>query len=106
MGFAIGVVAYFAGVFILGGGVWLIMQGAFPAWWRRVSWPVLNPSRGVARLQGIGLVALGVSVIALVVTAEFSTSLGRVLIYGAVAAYLVGLALFAVSTWMSRRKAT
>jgi hypothetical protein len=105
VGFVLEMLAYVAGVFIIGGGVWLIMLGGFPGWWKRVSWPVANPTRGVARLQGIGVVVLGISVIGLVFTNEVSARFGGALVLAALVAYVVALALFVLSTWMSRRTA-
>ena len=105
MGFVLAMIAYVAGVFIIGGGVWLIMLGGFPGWWMRVSWPVANPTRGVARLQGIGVVVLGLSVIGLVFTNEVSANFGGALVLAALVAYVAALALFVLSTWMSRRPA-
>jgi len=103
VGYALEGVAYVAGVFVIGGGVWLILLGGFPEWWRRMSWPVVNATRGVARIQGIAMVALGLSLIAIVFTNEVSRTTGGGLVLGAIAAYVLGLGLFVLSTWISRR---
>lgn len=105
MGYALEGIAYVSGVLVIGGGVYLIMLGGFPGWWQRFSWPVVQPRRGVARVQGLGLVALGLSLMALVFTNETSQNAGGALVLGAIVAYAGGLALFVLSTWMSRRPA-
>ncbi|HKV88203.1 MAG TPA: hypothetical protein VJT78_09425 [Candidatus Dormibacteraeota bacterium] len=105
MGYALEGVAYVCGVLIVGGGVYLLMLGGFPGWWRRLAWPVVNLSRGVARVQGMALVALGLSLIGLVFTNEISGSASGALVLAALVIYLVGLGLFVFSTWLSRRTA-
>ena len=105
MGYVLEGVAYVAAVLLVGLGVYFIMQGAFPGWWRRRAWPVVEPTRGVARLQGIGIVVLGLGLIAIVFTTEVPKAAGGALVIAAIAGYVIALALFVLSVAMSRRPA-
>ena len=106
MGYALEAVAYVGGTFLIACGVYLVMRGTFPAWWReRLLWPLVNVTPRVTHLQGWAAIGLGASVIAIV----FSTAAGEVaagvLVVAALALYLVAVAVFVLSTWLSRRAA-
>jgi hypothetical protein len=106
VGFVVEGVASVSGVVAIGGGVYLVMRGAFPEWLSdRFLWPLVRVTRGVARLQGLGVVVLGASILAIVITTITPATVGGGLVLGAIAAYLVALGLFLFSTWLSRRPA-
>jgi hypothetical protein len=67
--------------------------------------PVVRPTATVSRLLGGVSIGLGASIVALVVSTLVSDFTGGLLVLLAVAAYLIGLGLFAFSTWLSRRQA-
>jgi hypothetical protein len=106
MGYALEAVAYVGGTMLIALGVYLVMRGTFPAWWRtRLLWPLVNVTPRVTHLQGWASIGLGASVIAIV----FSTAVGDVaaglLVVFAFTLYLLAAGLFLVSTWLSRRTA-
>jgi hypothetical protein len=106
MGYVGAVVAYLAGGLMLGAGIFLVLSGTFPRWTRE--WmlrPVVRPTATVSRLLGGVSIGLGASIVALVVSTLVSDFTGGLLVLLAVAAYLIGLGLFAFSTWLSRRQA-
>lgn len=106
MGYALEGIAYVSGVLIIGAGLYLALKGSFPGWYEgRLSWPVVNATPGVTRLQGAAIAALGASVLALVFTTIVSTGTGGGLVLLGIVMYLVGAALFVFSTWRSRREA-
>jgi hypothetical protein len=99
-------VAYVSGTVLIGAGLYLIMRGTFPAWWqRRFLWPLVRVTPAVAHLQGWAAVGLGISILAIVFTSVAPDGISGILVLGAMAAYLVGLVLYVVSTWLSRRRA-
>jgi hypothetical protein len=99
-------VAYVSGTVLIGAGLYLIMRGTFPAWWqRRFLWPLVRFTPAVAHLQGWAAVGLGISILAIVFTSVAPDGISGILVLGAMAAYLVGLVLYVVSTWLSRRRA-
>jgi len=94
-------VAYVSGTVLIGAGLYLIMRGTFPAWWqRRFLWPLVRVTPGVAHLQGWAAVGLGGSILAIVFTPVAPDGIAGILVLAALAAYLVGLVLFVVSTWL------
>jgi len=106
VGYVVEGVAYLSGTVLIGAGLYLIMRGTFPAWWqRRFLWPLIRVTPGVAHLQGWAAVGLGISILAIVFTSVAPDRIGGILVLAAMVAYLVGLALFGVSTWLSRRPA-
>lgn len=104
MGYALEGAVYVGGTALIASGVYLVLRGNFPAWWRkRFLWPVVNATPRVSHLQGWAAIGLGASTIAIV----FSTAAGDIaaglLVVFALGAYAVAVALFVVSTWLSRR---
>jgi hypothetical protein len=99
-------VAYVAGTALIAAGVYLVMRGAFPAWWSpRLLWPLVNVTRRVSHLHGWAAIALGVSIIAIVFATAAGDVVSGLLVMVAIAFYLLALALFLFSTWLSRRRA-
>lgn len=99
--------AYVGGTLLIAVGLYLVLRGNFPAWWRRrMLWPLVNVTPRVSHLQGWAAVALGVSVLALVFTTAVSEVAAGALVVFALLAYLGGLALYLFSTWLSRRTAS
>lgn len=99
--------AYVGGVVLIACGVYLVMRGTFPTWWRRrLLWPLVHVTPRVTHLQGWAAIGLGASIIAIV----FSTAAGDVaaglLVVFALALYAVSVGVFLVSTWLSRRSAS
>ena len=106
VGYALEGVAYVGGAVLIGAGLFLVMRGSFPTWWQsRLLWPVANVTPMVARLQGWAAIGVGASIIAIVFTTVAPEKVGGILVLAAFAAYLAGVALFAFSTWLSRRPA-
>lgn len=104
MRYALEAVAYVGGTMLIASGVYLVMRGTFPTWWRRrLLWPLVNLTPRVSHLQGWAAIGLGASVIAIV----FSTAAGDVvaglLVVFALALYALAVGLFLLSTWLSRR---
>jgi len=98
--------AYVFGTMLIGAGLYLVMRGTFPAWWRsRLLWPLVRLTPTVSHLQGWAAIGLGISVLAIVFTTVAPELVAGVLVVLAMAAYLVGLVLFLFSTWLSRRPA-
>ena len=99
-------IAYFAGSLLVAAGLYLVLRGSFPGWWRqRLLWPLVRVTPRVSHLQGWAAVALGISIIALVFTTVVSELLGAALVVFALAAYIGGVVLYLFSTWLSRRPA-
>jgi hypothetical protein len=99
-------ISYAVGGPLLGIGLYLVVQGSFPGWWK--GWmlrPVVRVTPTVARLQGLTAIGLGASIVAIGLTTFVSEFVGGALVFGALAAYLIGAAFFVFSTWLSRRPA-
>ena len=106
MGYVVEGLAYVGGTMLIGAGLYLVLRGNFPAWWRRrLLWPLVRVTPTVSHLQGWAAIGLGVSIIAIVFTTVAPEVVGGVLVLLAMACYLVGVALFVFSTWLSRRPA-
>lgn len=106
MGHLIEGIAYVAGSLLIAAGLYLVLRGSFPGWWReRLLWPLVRVTPRVSHLQGWAAVALGVSIIALVFTTVASELLGAALVVLALVAYLGAVVLYLFSTWLSRRPA-
>ena len=97
-------IAYAVGGPLLGIGLYLVVQGSFPGWWK--GWmlrPIVRVTPTVARLQGVTAIGLGASIVALGLTTFVSDVVGGALVFVALASYLIGAGLFVFSTWLSRR---
>lgn len=106
MGYGLEALAYVAGTGFIAAGVYLVMRGNFPSWWsRRLMWPLVNVTRRVSHLQGWAAIALGLSIIAIVFTSAAPEVVGGVLVVVALFLYVLALALYLFSTWLSRRPA-
>ena len=106
MGYVVEGLAYVGGTMLIGAGLYLVLRGNFPAWWRRrLLWPLVRVTPTVSHLQGWAAIGLGVSIIAIVFTTVAPEVVGGVLVLLAMACYLVGVGLFVFSTWLSRRPA-
>ncbi len=107
MGYVVEGAAYVSGALLIGGGLYLVMRGTFPAWWqRRLLWPLVRVTPTVAHLQGVAAIGLGASILIIVFTTIVPETTAGILVLVAFAAYLIALALFLFSTWLSRRTAT
>ena len=106
MGYVVEGVAYVGGTFLIGAGLYLVMRGTFPAWWRRrMLWPLVHVTPRVSHLQGWAAVAIGISILAIVFTTVAPELVAGVLVVGALVFYLGGVALYLFSAWLSRRPA-
>jgi hypothetical protein len=106
MGYVVEGIAYVGGTMLIGAGLYLVMRGTFPAWWRqRLLWPLVRVTPTVSHLQGWAAIGLGVSVIAIVFTTVAPMVVAGILVLLAMVSYLVGVAFFLFSTWLSRRPA-
>jgi hypothetical protein len=106
VGYVVEGVAYVSGALLIGGGLYLLMRATFPAWWqKRLLWPVVRVTPGVARLQGVAAIGLGASIMTIVFTRIASETVGGILVVAALAAYVIALVLFLFSAWLSRRPA-
>ena len=97
-------ISYATGGPLLGIGLYLLVRGAFPGWWK--DWilrPVVRVTPAVARLQGVTAIGLGASIVAIGLSSMVSDHVGGLLVVVAVAAYVIGAAVFVYSTWLSRR---
>lgn len=104
MGYAGPVLAYLAGSLFLGMGIYLVLSGSFPGWWkRRMLWPIANPTARVAHVLGLAAGLIGCSIVAIGFSLILPDTAGGILVLVSVAAYVLGLLLYLVSTWMSRR---
>jgi hypothetical protein len=95
---------YAAGGPLLGIGLYLLVRGSFPRWWKE--WlirPVVRVTPGVVRLQGLAAVGLGASIVAIGLSTLVSDTTGGLLVILSMAAYLIGAGVFVFSTWLSRR---
>jgi hypothetical protein len=106
VGYVVEAAAYVGGTFLIGAGLYLVMRGTFPAWWRqRMLWPLVNVTPRVSHLQGWAAVALGISILSIVFTTVAPDTVAGFLVVVAFVAYLGGVALYLFSTWLSRRPA-
>ena len=106
MGYVLEGVAYVGGAALVGAGLYLVMRASFPAWWqRRFAWPLVRHTPLVSRLQGAAAIVIGASVLAIVFTTVAPETIAGLLVIAALAAYGVGLVLYLLSAWVSRRPA-
>jgi hypothetical protein len=106
VGYGLEALAYVAGTGLIAAGVYLVMRGNFPYWWSpRLMWPLVNVTRRVSHLQGWAAIALGLSIIAIVFTSAAPELVGGVLVAVALFLYVLAVALYLFSTWLSRRPA-
>jgi len=97
-------VAYVLGGALVGAGLYLVRQDAFPSWWQRwMLWPLVNVTPRVIHLQGWAGVALGASILAVGFTPVVPEIVGGLLVLTAMLAYVAGVALFVYSAYISRR---
>jgi hypothetical protein len=97
-------ISYAVGGPLLAVGLYIVLRGGFPGWWMEyMLWPVKRVTPGVARLQGATVVGLGASIVAIGLSMWVSQFVGGLLVVLAMTAYLAGAALYAYSTWLSRR---
>ena len=97
--------AYVLGGALLGAGLYLSRQDDFPSWWERwMLWPSVEVTPRVVHTQGWACLALGGSVLALGFTPVVPEVAGGALVLVAIVGYLVGVALFGFSAYLSRRQ--
>lgn len=99
-------ISYAVGGPLLAIGIYLLVQGSFPGWWK--GWmirPIVRVTPMVARLQGLTAIGLGASIVAIGLTTFVPEFVGGALVLGALVAYVIGAGLFVFSTWLSRRRA-
>ena len=107
MGYVVEGVAYISGAFLIGAGLYLVLRGTFPSWWQeRLQWPLVRITPTVSHLQGLAAIGLGISILAIVFSSAVPESIAGLLVAGALLAYVIGVVLFLVSTWLSRRPAS
>jgi hypothetical protein len=98
--------AYAVGGPLMAIGLYIVLRGAFPAWWLEwMLWPVKHVTPGIARLQGATVIGLGASIVAIGLSMWVSEFVGGLLVVLAIAIYLIGAGLYVYSTWLSRRGA-
>jgi hypothetical protein len=105
VGYALLGISYAIGGPLLGIGLYLVVQGSLPGWWK--DWmlrPIARVTPGVVRLLGLTAVGLGASIIALGLTTFVSEFVAGALVFVALATYLIGAGLFVFNTWLSRRR--
>jgi hypothetical protein len=98
-------ISYAVGGPLLGIGLYLVVQGSLPGWFR--DWmlgPIARVTPGVVRLLGLTAIGLGVSIVALGLTMFVSEFVGGALVLVALSTYLLGAGLFVYNTWLSRRR--
>jgi hypothetical protein len=106
VGYVVEGLAYVGGTLLIAAGIYLVMRGTFPAWWRkRLLWPLVRVTPRVSHLQGWAAVGLGVSILAVVFATTAPDVVAAALVVIAFVAYLAAVGLFLVSTWLSRRSA-
>ena len=104
MGYVVKGIAYLSGALLIGAGLYLVIRGTFPAWWRRrMLWPLVHVTPRVSHLQGWASVALGISILSIVFTTAVPEGIAGILVVFALVAYLGGVVLYLFSTWLSRR---
>jgi hypothetical protein len=106
VGYVVLGLAYVVGGAFLGAGIYLVISGRFPGWWREwMLGPLAALRPTVAHLLGWAAIALGASVVAIGFSTMAPEFVGGILVLFAIAAYLIGAGLFAYITWLSRRLA-
>lgn len=106
MGYVVEGLAYVGGTILIGAGLYLLMRGNFPGWWqRRLLWPLDRVTPRVSHLQGLAAIGVGASLLAIVFTTVAPQAVGGALVLGAIAFYVMAVALYLISTWLSRRPA-
>jgi hypothetical protein len=101
---ALAYAAVFVGVLLIGGGLYLMLGGDFPGWWeQRFIWPLVHLTPTVVRLQGIAAIAIGASILAIVLSRIVPDSLAGLVVLLALLAYVAGAATFVFSAVISRR---
>jgi hypothetical protein len=98
-------ISYAVGGPLLGIGLYLLIRGAFPGWWKEwILRPVVRVTPAVARLQGVTATGLGASIVAIGLSSMVSDHIGGLLVVTAMAAYVIAAGAFVYSTWLSRRE--
>ena len=69
-------------------------------------WPLVRVTSFVARLQGLTAIALGASILVIVLTSIVPETTGGMLVIVALAVYVVALLVYLFSAWLSRRPAS
>lgn len=89
---------------MLGIGLYLLVRGRFPAWWKDwMLWPGVKATPAVARLNGLTAIGLGASLVGIGLSSLVPEFVGGLLVLLAIVAYLLGAGVFAYGTWRSRR---
>jgi hypothetical protein len=97
--------AYVVGGALVGGGFYIARRDHFPSWWQHwMLWPLVRVTPRVTHFQGWAFVALGASILAIGFTPLVPETVGGVLVLLALGSYVAGVALFAYSTYLSRRR--
>jgi hypothetical protein len=97
-------VALVAGLLLIGAGLYLALGGDFPGWWeRRFIWPLVRLTPDVVRLQGIAGIAIGASILAIILARIVPGPLAGLVVLVAILAYVAGAGVFLFSAWLSRR---
>jgi len=104
VGYVVEGIAFVGGALLVGAGLYLVRRGTFPAWWRqRMLWPLVHVTPRVSHLQGWAAIALGVSILSIVFTTVAPDGIAGILVVLGLLAYLAGVALYVLSSWLSRR---
>ena len=104
VGYVVLGITYALGGPLLGIGLYLLIRGQFPAWWRDwMLWPGAKVNPAVARLTGLTAIGLGLSLVGIGLSTLVPEFVGGLLILVAIVCYLLGAGVFAYGTWRSRR---
>ena len=105
MGYLVLALAYLLGGALLGAGVYLVMGGSFPGWWKeRMLWPLVRATPTATHLQGWAVAGLGASVLAMAFSTIVPQLVGGLLVLLAIVAYLAAAAVVGYTTWLSSRR--